>query len=153
VAWDVTRDSTRVELRRLTGNVGGIAVKADGKLEQPDGDRNFELDVSTRTQLGPAFQTVGLHLPPPVESTPTDRLGTASAAVHASGPAARPAELKIVPRLTYESAPEVSERLQFLKRPFRFHPVDTEGLYLDVREDSPDFIALSRVPALFLRAL
>src|SRR5262249_28129207 len=43
VAWDVTRDSTRVELRRLTGNVGGIAVKAGGKLEQPDGDRNFEL--------------------------------------------------------------------------------------------------------------
>jgi membrane peptidoglycan carboxypeptidase len=31
--------------------------------------------------------------------------------------------------------------------------VDTEGLYLDVREDSPGFIPLGRVPALFLRAL
>jgi membrane peptidoglycan carboxypeptidase len=61
--------------------------------------------------------------------------------------------MHIVPHLRYESTPTVEEKLAFLRRPFRFRPPETEGITLDVREGAPDFVPLSAVPPLFLRAL
>ena len=58
-----------------------------------------------------------------------------------------------MPHLRYDSTPQVSQKLEFLRRPFRYHPPDTEGITLDVREGAADFIPLSDVPPLFLRAL
>ncbi|PYQ51999.1 MAG: hypothetical protein DMF78_12145 [Acidobacteria bacterium] len=150
LAWELVRSGPALDLRRVSARLGGIAVEGHGRLDQPDGLPFFDLAVSTRTELGPAFQTVGLRLPDPVGA---DRLGTASLDVEASGPVSRPADMRIVPRLKYQSAPEAVERLQFLRRPFRYRPEEMGGLALDVREGAPDFIPLAEVPPLFVRAL
>jgi transglycosylase-like protein len=150
LAWELVRSGPAFDLRRVSARLGGIAVEGHGRLDQPEGLLVFDLAVSTRTELGPAFQTVGLRLPDPVGA---DRLGTASLDLEASGSVSRPADMRIVPRLKYQSAPEAVEKLQFLRRPFRYRPEEMDGLALDVREGAPDFIPLADVPPLFVRAL
>jgi hypothetical protein len=150
LAWELVRNGPALDLRRVSARLGGIAVEGHGRLDQPEGLPFFDFALRTRTELGPAFQTVGLRLP---DSVGADRLGTASLDVEASGPVSRPADMRIVPRLKYQSAPEAVEKLQFLRRPFRYRPEEMDGLALDVREGTPDFIPLAEVPPLFVRAL
>jgi hypothetical protein len=153
LVWELARTGPAVDVRHVSARLGGIAVEGHGRLDGPGGSPTFELALSTRTELGPAFQTVGLSLPASMAAAPADRLGTASLDVQASGPVSRLAEVTIVPHLRYESAPETSAKLQFLRRPFRYRPAEVDGLTLDVREGAPDFIPLAQVPPLFVRAL
>jgi penicillin-binding protein 1A len=152
LAWAGARDGESVEVHRLAARVGGLELEGHGHLDGA-GDRLVALVVSARTDLGAAFQTAALELPPALPVAPTDRLGTASFDVTVEGPLAHPAFLRIVPHLRFDSTPQVAEKLEFLRRPFRFRPPDAEGVTLDVREGAADFIPLGRVPPLFLRAL
>ena len=153
LAWAVSREALSVDVRRLTARVGGLELTGHGRLSGPEADRTVELALEARSDLASALQTTALRLPAALPVQAGDRLGTAWFDVSVEGPLSRPAELRIVPHLRYESTPQVAEKLEFLRRPFRYHPPDTEGVTLDVREGAADFIPLSHVPPLFLRAL
>jgi membrane carboxypeptidase/penicillin-binding protein len=133
--------------------MGGLQLTGHGHLSGPGDDRTVELEMAARGDMAAALQTTALRLPAAFPVAPGDALGTASFDVTVQGPLARPAEMHIVPHLRYDSTPQVAEKLEFLRRPFRFHPPDTEGITLDVRDGAADFIRLSDVPPLFLRAL
>jgi hypothetical protein len=153
LAWTASRDAAAIDVRNVAARVGGLELTARGRLNGPGDDRTVELELAARSDLGAALQTTALRLPAALPMAAGDALGTASFDVAVQGPLARPADLRIVPHLRYASTPQVAEKLSFLRRPFRFHPPDTEGITLDVRDGAADFIRLSEVPPLFLRTL
>jgi penicillin-binding protein 1A len=153
LAWTASRDGAAIDVRNVAARLGGLELTGRGRLNGPGDDRNVELELAARSDLGAALQTTALRLPAALPMAAGDALGTASFDLAVQGPLARPAELRIVPHLRYASTPQVSEKLSFLRRPFRFHPPDTEGITLDVRDGAADFIRLSEVPPLFLRTL
>ena len=153
LAWKVSRQGPAVDVTRLTARVGGLELSGHGRVAGEDEARTVDLSLAARSDLASALETTALRLPAALPVQPGDRLGTAWFDVSMQGPLARPADLRIVPHLRYESTPQVSEKLEFLRRPFRYHPPDTEGVTLDVREGAADFVPLSQVPPLFLRAL
>ncbi|HEY8150803.1 MAG TPA: biosynthetic peptidoglycan transglycosylase [Vicinamibacteria bacterium] len=153
LAWTASRDGASIDVRHVAARVGGLELTGRGQLNGPGDDRTVELELAARSDLGAALQTTALRLPAALPMAAGDALGTASFDVAVKGPLARPADLRIVPHLRYDSTPQVSQKLSFLRRPFRFHPPDTEGITLDVRDGAADFIRLSEVPPLFLRTL
>ena len=153
IGWTASREGPSIDVRHLAARLGGLELSGHGQLRGPGEDRTVELEMQARSDLGAALQTTALRLPPALPVAPGDALGTASFDVSVQGPLARPADLHIVPHLRYDSTPQVAQKLEFLRRPFRYHPPDTEGITLDVRDGSPDFIRLSDVPPLFLRTL
>jgi penicillin-binding protein 1A len=153
LSWTASRDGASIDVRRMTARVGGTELAGHGRLEGPGEDRIVELELEARSDLVAALQTAAVRLPPALPVAPGDRLGTASFDVAVQGPLARPADLRIVPHLRYDSTPQVVQKLSFLRRPFRFHPPDTDGITLDVREGAEDFIPLTQVPPLLLRTL
>ena len=153
LAWTASRDGASIDVRNVAAHVGGLELTARGRLDGPGDERTVELELAARSDLGAALQTTALRLPAALPMAAGDALGTASFDVAVQGPLARPADLRIVPHLRYASTPQVSEKLSFLRRSFRFHPPDTEGITLDVRDGAADFIPLSDVPPLFLRTL
>jgi len=153
LAWTASRDVAAIDVRNVAARVGGLELTARGRLSGAGDDRTVELELAARSDLGAALQTTALRLPAALPVAAGDALGTASFDVAVQGPLARPADLRIVPHLRYASTPQVAEKLSFLRRPFRFHPPDTEGITLDVRDGAADFIRLSEVPPLFLRTL
>jgi hypothetical protein len=153
LGWTASREGSSVDVRQMTARVGGLELRGHGRLTGPGDDRVVELELSARSDLGAALQTTALRLPAALPVAPGDALGTASFDVAVQGPLGRPGDLHIVPHLRYDSTPQVAQKLEFLRRPFRFHPPDTDGITLDVRDGAADFIPLSDVPPLFLRAL
>ena len=153
LAWTASRDGASIDVRNVAAHAVGLELTGHGRLSGPHDDRTVAVELAARSDLGAALRTTALRLPAALPVAPGDALGTASFDVTVEGPLARPAELHIVPHLRYDSTPQVAEKLEFLRRPFRFHPPDTEGITLDVRDGAPDFIRLSDVPPLFLRAL
>jgi len=153
LAWTASRDGASIDVRRVAAHAGGLELTGHGRLSGPRDDRTVAVELAARSDLAAALQTTALRLPAALPVAPGDALGTASFDVTVQGSLARPAELHIVPHLRYDSTPQVAEKLEFLRRPFRFHPPDTDGITLDVRDGAADFIRLSDVPPLFLRAL
>jgi penicillin-binding protein 1A len=153
IGWTASREGPSIDVRHVAARLGGLELRGHGQLRGPGEDRTVELEMEARSDLGAALRTTAMRLPPALPVAPGEALGTASFDVSVQGPLARPAELRIVPHLRYDSTPQVAQKLSFLRRPFRYHPPDTEGITLDVREGAPDFIRLSDVPPLFLRAL
>jgi hypothetical protein len=153
IGWTASREGPSIDVRHVAARMGGLELTGHGHLSGPGEDRTVDLAMAARSDLGAALQTTALRLPPALPVAPGDALGTASFDVTVQGPLARPAELRIVPHLRYDSTPQVAQKLEFLRRPFRYHPPDTEGITLDVRDGAPDFIRLSDVPPLFLRTL
>jgi hypothetical protein len=151
--WSGVRDGESVDVRRMSARVGGLELEAHGRMAGTGDDRTVALDVFARSDLGTALQTAALRLPGTVPVGPADDLGTASFDVAVHGPVARPADLRIVPHLRYEATPQVAEKLEFLRRPFRYTPAEGSGVTLDLREGAAGFVPLVQVPPLFLRAL
>jgi len=153
LGWTASREGPSIDVRHVAARMGGLELTGHGHLSGPGDDRTVELEMEARSDMAAALQTTALRLPAALPVAPGDALGTASFDVTVQGPLARPAELQIVPHLRYDSTPQVAQKLEFLRRPFRYHPPDTEGITLDVRDGAPDFIRLSDVPPLFLRTL
>jgi transglycosylase-like protein len=153
LGWNGVRDGESVDVRRLTARVGGLEIDGHGRLAGAGEARTIELQAAAHSDLGSALQTTAMRLPASLTLGPADRLGTASFDVAVDGLLARPADLRIVPHLRYESTPQVTQKLEFLRRPFRFAPAEGNGVTVDIREGAPDFMSLAQVPPLLLRAL
>ena len=153
LSWTAERDPAAIEVRRLIARIGGLELDGHGRVTGAGDERIVDLEIGARSDLGAALQTTALQLPAALTAGPSDRLGTASFDVTVQGPLAHPELLRIVPHLRYDSTPQVIAKLEFLRRPFRYRPAETEGLTLDVRPGAPDFVPLGEVPPLFLRTL
>jgi hypothetical protein len=153
IGWTASREGPAIDVPRMAARLGGLQLSGHGHLSGPVEDRTVDLEMAARSDMAAALQTTALRLPAALPVAPGDALGTASFDVTVQGPLARPAELQIVPHLRYDSTPQLAQKLEFLRRPFRYHPPDTDGITLDVRDGAPDFIRLSDVPPLFLRTL
>jgi len=153
LGWAAARDAGSLDVHRLRLRVGGLELQGHGRLDGDGEARTVGFELSARTDLGAALQAAALDLPQALPVDPADGLGTASFDLAVEGPLARPAALRIVPHLRFDSSPQVARKLEFLRRPFRFRPPEGRDVVLDVREGAPDFIPLGQVPPLFLRAL
>ena len=148
--WDAVRDGNTVEVKQVDARFGGVQVSGRGRLEDMAGEAALEAALSTETDLGPAFAATGLQLPAAIDLAPG--AGTARLDLEVRGPLSRPAELVVVPRLSFDASAQAVEKLQFLARPFRYRPRG-EAVIVDVVPGGPDFIAVNALPPLFRAAL
>jgi hypothetical protein len=152
IAWEAIRGERSIDVRSLDADLGGLVLKARGRVDGLGPEAVIEARVSAHTDLGAAFQATGIRLPVSMDVSPSDRLGQASGALAIRGPLWRPAELLLVPELEFESTPSGIEKMQFLNRPFRYEPPGS-GTSIVVQAGGPDFIAIGAVPPLFVDAL
>ncbi|HEV7502603.1 MAG TPA: biosynthetic peptidoglycan transglycosylase, partial [Vicinamibacteria bacterium] len=146
-------DGAAVDVKHLAARLGGLALDGHGQVTGTGDERVVDLELTASSDLGAALQTTAVRLPASFTVGPMDRLGVASFDLTVQGPLAHPALLRIVPHLRYDSTPQVTAKLEFLRRPFRYRPAEGDDVVLDVRAGAPDFIPLAEVPPLFLRAL
>ena len=150
LGWESVREGDVLHLRTLLAQVGSLQLKGQAMIEHLDTDATIDATASARLELGSTFRAAGMALPVSVQTS--GGLGTADVDLEVRGPLARPAELRLVPHLQFESTPRAVEKLQFLARPFRYEPAGS-GVSIVVRAGAPDFIPISSVPPLFMRAL
>ena len=148
--WNGERDQDSVEMRDVVARFGGLHVQGQGRVDAIGSDAIVAASGSARTELGAAFDAAGIELPASVDAA--SGLGTAWIDLDVRGPLARPAELKIEPKLRFDPGPGAIERLQFLARPFRYRPRGAQSPIL-VQAGAPDFIPIGAVPPVFMRAL
>ncbi|HUG54833.1 MAG TPA: hypothetical protein VMR21_14585, partial [Vicinamibacteria bacterium] len=55
LGWTVAVQDEGTDVERLVARIGGVELSAHGRIEGPPGDRHVDLEVSTRTDLGPAL--------------------------------------------------------------------------------------------------
>jgi hypothetical protein len=144
------RDGDALRLRTLVAQIGSLRLQGQATLTQLGADPIIDATASGQLELGSTFRAAGMALPVSVESR--EGLGTADVDLEVKGPLARPGELRLLPKLHFESAPRAVEKLQFLARPFRYAPPGA-GVVVEVRAGAPDFIPIGAVPPLFLRTL
>ncbi|MCG6921788.1 MAG: transglycosylase domain-containing protein [Acidobacteria bacterium] len=139
----------RLRAERLRVRLG--EAEASGRLAIANGwsDPTIELDLEVeRLELARLLVTAGLE--PPAED-----LGSAALTVHLSGRLRDPANLVVTQRVDFTPPPRVPPSLERLRGPFvhSTEAFDGRPVAIEVSPDSPDFVALSEVPPLFLRAL
>jgi hypothetical protein len=150
LAWDALRDGDALDVRRLDARVGGLRLEGRGRLAGPAEDAFVDATASARTDLGAAFGATGIALPASLDAR--QALGTAWVDLSVRGPIARPAELRVSPKLRFEPGAHAVEALQFLARPFAYRPPGAAAPIV-VRAGEPDFIPVAALPALFVEAL
>lgn len=149
--WDLTRSAKGMDVRRATLTLGGLDVRGRGHARGVEAERMVDAFLAVQGELGAALRSFGLRLPASVPTGADGPLGKAALELSVRGLLARPAELRIVPRLAFEAAPEAVASLSFLTRSFRLAPEGARAI--EVRAESPDFIPIGSVPPLFTRTL
>jgi hypothetical protein len=148
--WTLRGAAAAVAVDRIRLRLAGLDMTARGALLGPP-DREADLAIKARCELGEAFRTAGLA--PPLKDLPAGRFGTATLDLTVRGPLADPGVLAVDSRLRFVPEPEVVNALSYLRAPFVHHPDGAPDVAIDVRDGAPDFIAIDAVPPLFRRAL
>ena len=151
LAWDAVRDGDVLDVRRLDARiVGGLRFEGRGRIAGTGEAATVDATASARTDLGATFGAAGIALPASLDAG--QALGTAWLDLTLRGPIARPAEMRVVPKLRFEPGAHAVQALQFLARPFTYRPPGASAPIV-VREGEPDFIPIGSVPPLFVEAL
>lgn len=141
------RGYARVDPFRVTA----AGVEARGRFSVERGATGPRLDAQVelpRLDFARLLATASLDLP-------ADDLGSAALSARATGPLLEPAALVVTQRLDFTPPARPLPAIERLKGPF-VHRVETstgQALAIHVSPASPDFVALSQVPPLFVRAL
>ncbi len=139
--------SLRAERVRIAagGAEASLRVAVDGGFEQPVVD--LRLDVP-RADFARLLATAGLDLP-------GDDLGSATLAVHVSGPLLEPAALRVTQKLDFTPPARPLPSIERFKGPFVHTAWPRDGLAHDIHvsPESLDFVGLGEVPPLFVRTL
>ena len=149
--WSLVRQGESVTVRRAVARMSGLDLEGHGRLERASPLR-VDADFSSRSELGALFRTTGLALPAPLSDV-RGTFGTATLDVSLKGPLADPANLRVVPRLHFESSAEAASALRYLEGPFRYTPEGAPGRVIEVRDGAPDFVPLDQVSPLFVQAV
>ncbi|HLA78644.1 MAG TPA: transglycosylase domain-containing protein [Vicinamibacteria bacterium] len=139
--------SLRADRLRLAANgaeaTGRLAV--DGGLADPRLDLQFEV---ARLDFARLLASTGIELA-------AADLGSAALAVRVTGRLLDPASLTVTQRLDFAPPSRPLPALTRLQGPFAHRVETTDGRSIEilVSPDSPDFVPLSDVPPLFVKAL
>jgi hypothetical protein len=157
--WSRARDA--LEIEHFSGALDG--ARLGGSLSVHDMEKAPSVDLSfdvERVDFGRLFRTSGLGTPEKLSGgaasfQDVEDLGSASLFARARGRLAEPGSFVVTQRLDFVPPRQVPAALQRLRGPFSHELVLASGetRSIDVSPASPDFIALSDVPPLFLRAL
>ncbi|HEV2286386.1 MAG TPA: biosynthetic peptidoglycan transglycosylase [Steroidobacteraceae bacterium] len=155
-AW--RRAGGTIEISKMHATVDGAALS--GSLALRDLDTDPVLDLALGVQhldFAQLLGTSGLEMPESLGMAPDGArdLGSATIDVRVRGRAADPASLTVSQKIDFRPPRQLPPAIVRLRGDFIFSPEDGPGPHrpIDVSSASPDFIALSDVPPLFVRTL
>ena len=145
----VSSSAGRLRADTLRVVAGGVA--AVGRLALEGGTSTPRLDLALsvpRVEFARLLATAGL-------SPSGADLGSASLSLHVSGPLLEPQALRVEQRLDFRPPARPPAAIERLKQPFlcRLATPDGGTVEIQVGPESEDFVPLSEVPPLFVRAL
>jgi hypothetical protein len=156
-----SRRSHALEVPHWRTTAYGAALSGSLSVRDLGGDPSLELSLEVeRMDFARVLRTSGLGAPPKLDPTagllgrPGD-LGSASLSARARGRVSDPASFVVSQRLDFTPPRPMPPAVERLKGSFVHEVVLPTGATqaIDVSPASPDFIPLSQVPPLFLRAL
>ncbi|MEW6368493.1 MAG: biosynthetic peptidoglycan transglycosylase [Acidobacteriota bacterium] len=151
LAAGLSRSHGTLSVQRLRMIVGKTAVSCKGRLrgglEDPEVDLAFDVG---HVDLAELLATAGLDLP-----AGADELGVASLDAHVAGRMQDPSSFSVSHHLMFIPPSRRLPAIERLRGPFVHQALAADGKRhrINVSPESPDFIPLSDVPPLFLRAL
>jgi hypothetical protein len=151
-AW--RRPDGTLEIPNWTGTIAGAALSGSLAVRDLGSEASVDLKLDMeRVDFARLLKTSGLEIP---ESLGAEQdLGTASLAASARGRLSEPASFVVTQKLDFTPPARMPRAIERLRGDF-VHEVQADtgpGPSIAVSPSSPDFIPLSEVPPLFLRAL
>ncbi len=154
---DWRRQRGAIELPEIRGTVAGANVSGSLSLQHLDADPvvDFSLGVQ-RLDFARLLATSGLELPEDLKpAAAAGDLGTVTIGLQVKGRLSEPAALAVSQKIEYKPPRTMPRAIARLRSDFVYTVEDGRGppRRIDVSPDSPDFIAISAVPPLFVRTL
>jgi transglycosylase-like protein len=157
-SWN--RSAGTLEIPRWSATIEGAAISGALVLRDLATDPGVDLSLDMeRLDFARLLSTSGLAAPPGLYATPAaghdEDLGSASLTARARGRISDPASFVVTQNLHFTPPRRLPAGIERLRGPFVHEVATGSGVSraLDVSPASPDFIPLSDVPPLFLRAL
>ncbi len=147
-----------IEIPEVRGTMSGAELSGSIKLRDLDTDPGVDLVLGVRQlEFARLLGAAGLEVPESLGAAPggTRDLGSATIEVSVSGRASDLAALVVSQKIDFSPPAKMPPAISRLRRDFVFRSHEGLGPHrpIDVSLSSPDFIALSDVPPLFLRTL
>ena len=153
----VQRAEGVVEIPEVHGTLAGADLSGSMSLRDMNTDPTVDLELGVRKlEFGRVLGAAGLAVPESLGAASGDRdLGTASIEVAVRGRASDPAALAVSQKINFSPPRPLPKAISRLRGDFVFRSGGGPGPQrpVDVSPTSPDFIALSDVPPLFVRTL
>ena len=145
-----------IEIPEVHGTLAGAEMSGSMTLHM-DNDPSVDLTLGVRQlDFGRLLGAAGLAVPESLGLAPgIGDLGSASMEVGVHGSLSAPATLEVSQKINFKPPAKMPPAISRLRRDFVFLASDGPGPHrpVDVSFSSPDFIALSDVPPLFVRTL
>jgi hypothetical protein len=146
-----------IEIPAVHGTLAGADLSGSMSLRDMDTDPSVDLALDVRQlNFGRLLGAAGLAVPESLGLAPgSDDLGSASLEVGVRGRLSASADLAVRQKISFSPPSKMPPAISRLRRDFVFRTDDGPGPHrsIDVSLSSPDFIALSDVPPLFVRTL
>jgi hypothetical protein len=147
-----------IEIPAIHGTLAGADLSGSMTLRELDSDPSVDLTLGVRQlDFGRLLGAAGLAVPESLGLKPggTRDLGSGSIEVAVRGRLSEPAALTVSQKIDFSPPGKMPPAISRLRRDFVFASNDGPGPHrpIDVSLSSPDFIALSDVPPLFVRTL
>lgn len=155
-AWQ--RAESAIEIPEVHGTLAGAELSGSINLHDIDTDPSVDLALGLRQlEFGQLLGAAGLDMPESLKIAPggSRDLGSATIEVSVRGSSADPAAVTVTQKIKFVPPHQMPPTISRLRGGFVFRPDDGAGPHrpIDVSPSSPDFIALSDVPPLFVRTL
>jgi len=145
-----------IKIPQVHGTLAGADLSGSITLHMDD-DPSAELALGVqRLEFGRMLGAAGLALPESLGVVPGgSELGTAKIEVRVRGRLAEPAALEVKQEIEFKPPRQMPAAISRLRGDFVFRPDEGTGPKgpINVSPSSPDFIAFSEVPPLFVRTL
>jgi len=155
-AWQ--RAEGAIEIPEVHGKLAGADLSGSLTLRDMDADPSVDLSLGVRAlAFGRLLGAAGLAVPESLGVAPGGGpdLGSATMEVSVRGRASEPAALVVTQKINFSPPRPMLPAISRLRGDFVFGADDGPIAHrpIDVSHSSPDFIALSDVPPLFVRTL
>lgn len=154
---DWQRVQSTIEIPDVHATLAGAALSGSVALRDLDADPTVDLSLDVRNlDFGQLLVSSGLPVPDSLGLPPGGRdLGATTIDLHVSGPLGNPGSLSVAQKISFRPPKQIPPAIARLRHDFIFGAEEGAGPHrpIDVSPSSPDFIALSDVPPLFVRAL
>jgi hypothetical protein len=147
-----------IEIPEVHGTLAGADLSGSVTLRDMDTDPNVDLALAVRQlEFGRLLDAAGLGVPESLKIAPAGHhdLGSVAMEVSVRGRPAEPAALAVSQKIDFDPPAKMPPAISRLRGDFLYRSDDGPVRHrpVDVSPSSPDFIALSDVPPLFVRTL